>query len=215
MSNFKAIDGQYMRLEPNSHAGANLVAYLPTYDSVFLQVKLAAEAGAVDLKSKVPYYDLGTSSTGSEPLNFKLELGEFDAIAQTIVLHLRTNKTVISEVNTGLTKILKGGAKAQLSVELVSANAKQTVDQANKGTIVQYFDPQGARFTMCEEKTRNFQQVVASECGDSFMRSPAQNETELTGTIVLTGKWEKGTPISTWTGDSTQKIVVGVDAGSK
>lgn len=156
MSNFIAIDGEKMILTPNSHAAANLVAPSPTHDSVFLQVKLAAEAGAVDLKSKVPYYDLGTSSAGSETLNFKLEHGDFDAIAQTIVLHLRTNKTVISELNTGLTKILKGGAKAQLSVELVSANAKQTVDQANKGTIVQYFDPQGAKFTMCEEKNKKF-----------------------------------------------------------
>ncbi|ABK88955.1 hypothetical protein IBE20_04480 [Francisella tularensis subsp. novicida] len=215
MSNFIAIDGQKMVLTPNSHPNANLSAPSPTHDSVFVQLKLSVEAGPVDLKCTLPYYDLGTQSPGSAAVNFKVEHAHFDAIAQTITLHLRTNKTIAAEINTALTKVLNSGAKAQLSVEIAAANDKQTVDQANKGTIVQYFDPQSAKFTMCEEKTRQFQSVIAHECGDSYLRTPAQNETELTGIIVVTGKWEKGTPISTWTGDSTQKIVVGVDAGGK
>ncbi|WP_150467331.1 hypothetical protein [Francisella sp. SYW-9] len=215
MSDFIAIDGQKMTLAPNSHPAANLSAPSPTHDAVFLQVKLSAESGPVDLKEKLPYYDLGTSTPGQQPVNFKLEYGEFDAISQTISLHLRTNKTIAAELNAGLTKVLKGGAKAQLSVELAVANDKQTVDQANKGTIVQYFDPQGAKFTMCEEQTRQFQELIAYECGDSYLRTATQNETELTGTIVLSGKWEKGTPVSTWSGDSTKKVVIGVDAGGK
>jgi hypothetical protein len=215
MSDFIAIDGQKMTVSPHSHPAANLAAPSPTHDSVFLQLKFSAEAGPADIKGKLPYYDLGSAAPGSDTVNFKLEHGDFDAIAQTVTLHLRTNKTIASELNTSLTKVLKGGAKAQLSVEITSGNAKQTVDQANKGTIVQYFDPQGAKFTMNEEKTRQFQSLIAHECGDSYLRTPAQNETELTGTIVVTGKWEKGTPISTWTSDSTQKIVVGVDAGGK
>lgn len=210
MSDFIAIDGQKMILTPNSHPSANLSAPSPTHDSVFIQVKLSAEAGPVDLKVKLPYYDLGTSAPGSESVNFKVEYAEFDAIAQTISLYLRTNKTIASELNVGLTKILKGGAKAQLSVELSVSNAKQTVDQANKGTIVQYFDPQGAKFTMCEEKTRQFQELVAHECGDSYLCTTAQNDTTLTSTMVLSGKWEKDTPIATWSGVSTNKVVIGV-----
>lgn len=215
MSDFTAIDGQNMNLTPNCHPAANLSAPSPTHDSVFVQMKLSAEAGSIDLKSKLPYYELGTTAPGSAAVNFKVEHAEFNAIAQTVTLYLRTNKTIAAELNTGLTKLLKGGAKAQLTVELPLANEKQTVDQANKGTIVQYFDPQGAKFTMCEEVTRQFQEVIAQECGDSYLRTQAQNETELTGTIVVTGKWEKGTPISTWSGDSTQKLVIGVDGSGK
>lgn len=215
MTNFIAIDGQKMTLSPVSYAaGANLSAPSPTSDSVFVQVKLSAEAGKVDLKGKLPYYDLGTSVPGSAPVNFKVEYADFDAIAQTITLHLRTNKTIAAELNAGLTKILKGGAKAQLTVELAIANEKQTVDQVNKGTILQYFDPKGAKFTMCEEKTRQFQAIIAQECGDSYLRTQAQNETQLTGIIEMSGKWEKGTPISTWSSESKQKVVVGVNASN-
>ena len=213
MSDFIAIDGQKMILSPHSHPNANLSAPSPTHDSVFLQVKMSAEAGPVELSAKLPFYDLGSSAPGSDAVNFKLEHADFDAISQVVTLHLRTNKTIATELNKGLTKVLKGGAKAQLSVELAAANKKQTVDQANKGTIVQYFDPQGAKFTMCEEQTRQFQSIIAHECGDSYLRTQAQNDTELTGIIVVSGKWEKGTPIATWTSDSTQKVVVGVDAG--
>ncbi|AJC48371.1 hypothetical protein IB642_03940 [Allofrancisella guangzhouensis] len=213
MSDFIAIDGQKMVLTPNSHPSANLTSPSPTHDAVFLELKFSAEAGPADLKSKIPYYDVGTTSPGSAAVNFKLEHGDFDAVNQTVVLHLRTTKTIISELNKAITKLLSSGAKAQLSVEIASANDKQTVDQANKGTIVKYFDPQGAKFTMCEEKTRQFQHLLAHECGDLYSRSATNNETELTGTIIISGKWEKGTPISTWTSDSTQKIVVGVDSG--
>lgn len=215
MSNFIAIDGQSMTLKPNSHSAANLAAPSPTHDSVFLQLKFSTEAGGpIQLQSCIPYYELGTTSPGSEKVNFKLEFAEFNALTQTITVQLLTNKTVASELNVGLTKVLNSGAKAQLTVEIVSANAKQTVDQANKGTIVQYFNPQGAKFTLNEEETREFQATMAQECGDSYIRTADQNKTELTRPIVISGKWEKGTPISTWSGDSTQKIIVGIDAGS-
>lgn len=212
MSDFIAIDGQRMTLSPHSHRNANLTAPSPTHDAVFVQLKFAAEAGPVDSSAKLPYYDIGSKAPGSASVNFKVEHADFDAIAQTVSLHVITNKAIAKELNAGLTKVLTGGAKAQLTVEIAAANDKQTVDQANKGTIVQYFNPQKAKFTMNEEQTRQFQAVIAAECGDAYLRTTSQNETELTGTISISGKWDKGTPISTWSGDSTQKVVVGVVA---
>ena len=212
MSSFTAIDGQRMILSPNSESNSNLTAPSPTHDSVFVQLKFAAEAGPIDLNSTLPYYDIGSQAPGSASVNFKVEHAFFDALAQTISLHVITSKAIAKELNAGLTKILMGGAKAQLTVVISAANDKQTVDQSNKGTIVQYFNPQGAKFTMNEEQTREFQTVIAHECGDSYLRTTPQNETQLTGSIALYGKWDKGTPISTWSGDSTQKVVVGVVA---
>lgn len=209
MSVFRAVDSEFMELMPDSSPSGNMFNRATTEDSVFVQLKFSAEAGPVDLQGKLPYYDVD-SSEGTIPVNFKIEYAMFDASSQTISLSLRTNLSIIKELNSGVSKILKGGAKAQITVEMTAVNAKQTVDQANKGTIVQFFDPQGAKFTMCESRTRQFQRDLAEMCGDSFRHNANQNDTEMSGQLNISGKWEKGTPISTWTSDSNQKVVVGI-----
>ncbi|AEI36840.1 hypothetical protein [Francisella salina] len=211
---FVVQDSQLLEYRSEFHPHHNMVAYCPEADSVFVQLSFKSEAAPVDCDAACPYYDVGTQKPGSAPVNFKLVGAVLDANSQTVQFDVVTTKEVAGKLAIAVTKLLKDGAKAQITVKVEAMNEKQTVDQTEDGAIVQYMEADGLEFTMDESVTREFKDQLTVQAADEFTRSSHNNKTHLTDTISLWGKWLNETPVKTWSGRSSQKCVVGPDTKS-